>query len=65
MLLSSFTVLLAVHPLCDEAVGDGVLRRKPEDRGGASPGRSLHLQGRGDFLQSEPASVLELCVVNV
>lgn len=56
---------LAVHPLSDEAVGDGMFWRKPADGGVASLGRSLYLQSRGDFLQTEPASVLQLCAVHV
>lgn len=54
-----------VHPLDDEAVGDGVFGRKPEDGGLTSPGRSLDLQGGGDLLQTEPASVLQLRMVHV
>lgn len=64
-LFSLLAASLLVRPLGDEAVGDGMFWRKPEDGGVASPGRSLHLQGRGDFLQTEPASVLQLCVVHV
>ena len=64
-LLSLILVSLALRPLCDEAVGDGVFWREPQDGGVSSPGRSLHLQGRGDLLQTEPASVLQLAVVHV
>lgn len=56
--------LLTVKPLCDEAVGDGVFGWEPERGRVASPGRSLDLQGGADFFQAEPASVLQLCVLD-
>lgn len=64
-LLSPFTASLALRPFRDEAVGDGLFWGKPEGGGVASSGWSLHLQGGGDFIQTEPASVLQLRVVNV
>lgn len=56
---------LKLRPLCDEAVCDGVFGGQPEGGRVAPPPQRLHLKGRGDLRQSEPASVLQLGVVNV
>lgn len=58
-------VLLAIHPLCDEVVCNGMFGGEPEDGGDVSSGQGLGLQGRRDLLQTEPASVLQLCTVQV
>lgn len=58
--LSALTLPLLLHPLPDEAVGEGVFWRKPDDGGVASPGRSFHLEGTGDFVHGEPASIFQL-----
>lgn len=55
---------LLLRPLCDEVVCDGLFGGEPQGRGVASPWR-LHLQGGGDVLETEPASVLQLGAVHV
>lgn len=56
---------LTLRPLRDEVVCDGVFGGEPQRRGVASPWQTLHLQGGGDLMEAEPASVLQLGVVDV
>lgn len=65
MLLPHLAALLPVPPLCDEAVCDGVPGREPEDWVVTSLGWNLHLQGGGDLLQTEPAGILQLFMVQL
>lgn len=45
--LSALTLPLLLHPLPDEAVGEGVFRRKPDDGGGRLSWAELSPGGRG------------------
>lgn len=64
-LLVLLAALLLLHPLCDQVVCDGLFGGEPEGRGVASPWQHLYLQGGGDVMETEPASVLQLGVVHI